>query len=199
MSEEINIEEVDYGRSPVPKSPHFEIIMKKFQAFGGSLSDRKFHAEYVSQIDESISLGMWQTFMRKFRARVKAKTNKLIEKVEDLAVTENQMENSSMRKILAITEMTLDEIVADPELLKKIPVDKRMEWFFKEMKARDDRVKTQMAVREDVRKQTAYDELMSSAQYGAMDVDLVEEESPVQDEPAAIEAPKEVTFDPDDL
>lgn len=178
---------LSYGKSLVPKMDHFEIIMAKYNAVGTSMSVRAFYDSYVKEINPLITLRMWQGFMAKFSRNVKAKASKVLELSEDRAVSDMDIENRSMRKIASIADVTLDELIKRPELLNQVSVDKRIDWLVKIMKARDSRITTLLKKREDDRKQTAYDELMSQAQYGEID----------DAELSDVKITKDIVFDPE--
>lgn len=160
-------------KSIVTKSPHFETIIKKYNEVGTIMSNNKFHREYVSTIDPSISSRAWQTFMFRFNKKKQEKSNKILDKLADKQIKMSHMEDSSLRKILAITDITLDEIVGNPDLLKKIPIEQRMGWLFNTMKARDSRMTTITKIQSEKRKTSMYEDMLEGAQYGAIKEDEV--------------------------
>lgn len=150
------------------KSEQFALIMEKFNEYGHLMSRAEFYKVHVATRDPKISLDSFKNFIRTKKI-VPALVNKnaaLLERIQSEQMTEIDLERNSMRKILAVADITLDELVNDPTVLLKIPVDLRMKWLFQVMKARDSRVKAMVKKREDDRKQTSYDELMNQAQYG---------------------------------
>ena len=205
-----------YGRSKLIAMPNFPTIIGQYELVGQHMSDRKFHKDYVSKIEPSISLNMWQSFMRKHNKHVRVKSEELMARVVDKKIQTSQMEEDSTRKILAIADVSLDEIVENPDLLKTVSVGKRMDWLFKAMSARDSRMGIMIKKNTENRKQTVMEELLKGAQYGDIEedevldgeirqeeVEVIESKAePVEEEPAAPQPePKKekVEFNPEDL
>lgn len=220
MNDQKNNAITKYGKSTVPMMDHFETIMNKYNAIGKSMSVRAFHAEHVKLINPQITLRMWQNFMTKFNRQVVIKAEKIIKLSEDKAVNDMTLEERGMRKVLAIANISLEEVIQKPELLAQIPMGDRMKWFFQSMKSRDSRIGALVKKRDDDRKQTSYDELMTQAQYGGVDYDDIpaehkpapkidqiepeEVEPEVEEKPQntvvfAQKAPATVEFKPEDL
>jgi hypothetical protein len=105
----------------------------------------------------------------------------ILEKYIDSKVTESEMEQSSMKNIMAITNATIQDIVARPEILATIPVKERMKWLFSAMKAKDSRMVALTKVQSEKRKTTAYEDMLQAAQYGAVEeADFDEEPEPAR-------------------
>ena len=134
MNDQKNNAIAKYGKSTVPLMDHFETIMNKYNAIGKAMSVRAFYFEHVKAINPQITLRMWQNFMTKFNRQVQLKADKIIKLSEDKAINDMTLEERGMRKVLAITNITLDEVIQKPELLAQIPVSDRMKWFFQSMK-----------------------------------------------------------------
>ena len=202
MSDQKNNAIAKYGKSTVPTMDHFETIMNKYNAIGKSMSVRAFYNEHVKLINPQITLRMWQNFMTKFNRQIQIKADKIIKLSEDKAVNDMTLEERGMRKILAIANISLEEVIQKPELLAQIPVGDRMKWFFQSMKARDSRIGALVKKRDDDRKQTSYDELMTQAQYGGVDYDDISSEhkpAPKIDQIEAEEVQPEVEEKPQNI
>ena len=198
-----------YGKSKVTMSPQIGAILEKYNALGRSMSLNKFHSNYVAVMDSEISRRQWGWFIKKYLDAVDKKIQQQIIKAEDSLVTEAKLESRSIKNILHIADHSLQDIVNNPEKLESIPISKRMDWLFGAMKAKDSRMTVNIKRQEEIRKTNIYEDMVMGAQYGAIsDGDIVEEieelpeESVVQEieaEPEKTEAPKEVTFNPDEL
>jgi hypothetical protein len=160
-----------YGKSRVTQSPLIGQILEKYTLLGQSMSMNKFYATYVKKMDPGISHRQWSYFMQKYMQNVREKSATLIEKAEDSTVTDMQLEESSLHKILTISDTMLDELVAHPEILATIPVSKRLGWLFSAMSARDSRAKVAILQKDIQRKQNIYEDMVKGAQYGALDAD----------------------------
>lgn len=190
---------MDYGRMKIQKLKNFPLIMEKFDSVGSFMTSRDFHRDYVSKLEPSVSMNMWNKFMARHNRQVKIKADKVIERSIDKKVSEVQMEESSIRKILTITDLTLDAVVKKPELLESIPLGERMNWFFNTMKARDSRMTTMAKVNAEARKTSMYEDVLKGAQYGAIDEDAIDS---TEGEFEEIKKPKKITtseFSPNDL
>jgi len=123
--------------------------------------------------------------------------------------THNQLEESSLKNIFAISERTLDDLVTHPELLIAVPVKERMKWLFAAMKARDSRMVALTKVNAEKRKTTMYEDMLQSAQYGEIEEsefdEIDEETAPKLEKPKSepipepIKTDKIVSFDPNNL
>lgn len=178
----------NFGQSKVPKSKHFKAIMAKYDLVGPHLSVREFHREYVSKIDPNISHKAWNNFMLRYNSEVRRqlqlRNERALKLSMDNAVTEKELEARSMRKMLAIADVTLDEIIKDPKLLGDIPIKERMDWLFKTMRQRDSRAAVIAKVQGENRKTNVYEDVMRGAQYGAMDADVIENRPKPEPKPA---------------
>ncbi len=155
--------------SIVTKSPYFDVIMKKYEEIGMHLSSTAFHRDYISKIEPGISLRTWQNYVRNLNKKVQIKVDKLIDRIANQKVETTKMEDTSLRKILAIADVTLDEVVENPKILATIPVSRRMQWLFNAMKARDSRMTTLTKVQQEKRKSSMYDDMLEGAQYGGIE------------------------------
>ena len=203
----------DYGRSKVVSSEYFDIIMSKYELFGKHLSIRQFYRDYVAMIDPKVSYSMWQRFMQKHNKQIKIKAEAIMKRVTDKDVQVVQMEEDSAKKILAIADLTLDEIIKNPDLLNAVPIGQRLNWLFQAMKARDSRMNIKIKGQSEVRKQTVFDELLEGAQYGGLQPDeiirgKIEQKQPkvievspepVEEKKEPEEKPKVVAFDPKEM
>jgi len=165
-----------YGKNQVTLSPVFDAIMAKYELFGRVMSSKKFYEQYLSKMDEQISYHTWIRFVAKHNRYVRLKAEKLMERIEDKEVKTMNMEESASRKLIAIADLTLDEIINDPTLLNAIPVVQRMNWLFDAMKARDSRASIAIKKKELDRKGDVLNELLDGAQYGAVDPDQFQQE-----------------------
>lgn len=194
--------------SIITKSPHFDAIMQKYEDVGSSYTNAKFFNEYVVKYDPSLKMRSWQNFMKKFNVGVTLKAQALIERVADTQVSTMRMEDNSLKKILAIADLSLDQIVEDPNLLAAVPIGERMNWLFNSMKARSTRMVAMTKVQQEKRKSSMYEDMLEGSQYGAIDAGEAEhsasiiaepekivEETPIQEEKGA----KTVAFNPKDL
>lgn len=155
-----------YGKSKVTRSPHIQIILEKYNLLGRTMSLNKFYTGYVFRYDPGITKRQWGWFVKKYVENVEIKAEALISLAEDEAVTDIQLEDKSVRNILTIANLTLDELINNPERLSEIPVDDRMKWLFASMKARDSRA-TVMIKKNDIdRRQNIYEDMIKKAQYG---------------------------------
>ncbi len=182
----------DYGKLKVPKSDGFEAIMRQYELVGRSISDRKFYEKFVATIDPSIKLSAWQQFMLRMRKDVKARREELIKRVQDGELNELKMEEDAMKGVLAISNITVNEIMKNPALLEKIPVKERLGFLFKAMKSRDSRATVALKKNAEDRKATMFEDLIKGAQYGEI----------INDETKSIDKPKEeetVEFSPEQV
>jgi hypothetical protein len=194
--------------SIITKSPHFDAIMQKYEEVGSSYTNAKFFNEYVVKYDPSLKMRSWQNFMKKFNTGVTLKAQELIERVADKTVSTMQMEDNSLKKILAIADLSLDQIVENPNLLAAVPIGERMNWLFNSMKARSTRMVALTKVQQEKRKSSMYEDMLEGAQYGAIDAGEAEHSASIIAEPKKIaEIPvekdkkqgKTVVFNPKDL
>ncbi|HGY11702.1 MAG TPA: hypothetical protein ENK36_04995 [Desulfobacterales bacterium] len=182
--------------SKIVQSPHYAEIMKKYELFGRYLSARRFFNETVKEIDPNLTLRQWTYFIKKYNHKIQIKVETLMEKAANKRVTEVEMEESSARKILAIADLTLDEVVKNPELLSGIPIESRMKWLFQTMKSRDSRMLTLAKVNSEKRKDSMYDAMLKGAQYGAIDAEEVQDGQNIKKGQKKIDRPPEsINFD----
>ncbi len=179
--------------SLIEKSANYPLIMEKYESVGVFMTIREFYNDYVSKMGEGITENMWYKFMAKYNRKIQIKTEELIGRAANKKVTETQMEESSVKKILAIADVTLDQVVSNPELLNGVPLADRMAWLFSSMKARDSRMVAVAKLNAENRKTNMYEDVLKAAQYGDI------KEGEIADQ-GAIEPPKEtVEFNPQDL
>jgi len=211
---------MDLGKSKVATSQHLPMILEKFKMYGNFLSNQEFYDQHVVVEDPSITFTIWRRFAVKLRAGVKIKADKIVAKLADAKATEMGLEKKSLKKILAIADLTLDAIVDNPEILESIPVKERMSWLFNAMKARDSRTNVMIKAKEENRKTNMYEDVMKGAQYGGIEGEQVAEDGtppPIQEssdevvepppepapavEPAPVEStpPQKVEFNPNQL
>jgi hypothetical protein len=193
-------------RSEVNNSEAFGAIMEKYNLLGRSMSVRSFYTEYVKPMDQNITYRMWDYYIRRLRKNVVLRSEEITNKITDNLATETSMENSAMRKLLAIGDLTLDKFIEQPELLSTIPLDQRVQWIFNAMKARDSRMIATAKVLGEKRKTSMYEDMLIGAQYGAIEAEDVSDsqnnKKTVIDAPTAKEEPKtaskkaEVEFNP---
>lgn len=196
-------------KSKVVNSPHFALIMDNYDKFGKSMANKEFWSRYVITLDPSIVYMTWMRFIKTITQEIDKKTLFVIDKFIDKKADENRMEKTSIQKILAISDITLDALVDDPNLLACIPIKERMSWLFQAMKARDNRMVTLTKVQAEKRKTTMYEDMMQAAQYGEIeegefDEDQSEEEiEPVksmQTAPKPMQtSDKVIQFDPNNI
>lgn len=161
-----------YGKSKVTRSPHVQIILEKYNLLGRTMSLNKFYTGYVHRYDSGITKRQWGWFIKKYIENVEIKAEKIVSLAEDKAVTDNKLEDGSIRNIYTIANLTLEELVKNPERLTEIPIEMRMKWMFEAMKARDSRANIFIKKKDVDRKQNVYEDMIKSAQYG----DTVEED-----------------------
>lgn len=174
-------------KSGVNNSEAFGAIMEKYNLLGRSMSVRAFYAEYVKPMDQNITYRMWDYYIRRLRKNVVLRSEEITEKITNNLATETSMENSAMRKLLAIGDLTLDKFIEQPELLSTIPLDQRVQWIFNAMKARDSRMIATAKVLGEKRKTNMYEDMLQGAQYGAIEAGDVSDSQDVKK--AVIEAP----------
>lgn len=199
-------------KSGVTKSLAFEKIMKSFESYGKMLPAEKFWREVVFTLDPNISLRQWTWFYNK---NLKGMAVECIEKSREVQTklinykqSDEDGEKDSLSKILKIANITLDEVIEDPEKLAQIPPKMRIEWLFSAMKARDSRMTVILKKKENDRKETMFEELIKGAQYGSITEGEISEHIEEADEetesmkqfmPVAPAPEKEVKFDPTQL
>lgn len=181
-------ESMNYGKSKVATSQMLPFFLERFEKFGNSLSGREFWEKHVQPDDSDIPYKSWERFAKTLREKVQVKADKIMAKITDNKVTEIQLEKGSLKKILAIADLTLDEIIEKPEILNSIPVKDRMGWLFSAMKARDSRTNIMIKAKEEDRKTTMYEDVLKGAQYGAIDAGQVD------DQPQPAEMKSDVKF-----
>jgi len=164
---------MDYGKSPVPQSPHFNAIMRKYDAVGKYISIRKFFRDCVGKVDQSITLRMWQGFMKKYNKGIQEKAQQIIDNSQNKELSEMQLEERSIKKILQIADISLEEVMQNPEILSSIPIKDRMGWLMGVMKARDSRMNVLIKKTSEDRKANMYEDIMKGAQYGAVEADEI--------------------------
>ena len=199
---------MNYGKSRVPKSPHFEQILENYTNFGSSMGHQQFLDKYIKDVDPNITLRMWRDFTKKLQAHADIKIQKAITVYSDKKVTEAEMEENSIRKVLSIAEVSLDEVMKDPSMLSAIPMKDRMNWFFQVMKAQNTRAIIKIKAHEEGRKTGIVEDAIRGAQYGEIEEDAIEGEfeemPPEKPKPVETEKPKDkkaktVEFNPNDL
>jgi hypothetical protein len=191
-----------YGKSTVTRSPHIQIILEKYNLLGRTMSLNKFYTGYVHRYDSGITKRQWGWFIKKYIENVEIKAEKIVALAEDRAVTDNKLEDKSIRNIYTIATLTLEELVKNPERLTEIPVEMRMKWMFEAMKARDSRANVYIKKKDVDRKQNVYEDMIKSAQYGdAIEGEEDEEEAEETDLPAgqAGEPNPEKEFNPEEF
>ena len=92
------------SNSKVVSSPYFALIMEKYDRFGDDMSQSGFHHKYVLPLDPNITYISWLRFANNVSRAVKKKTEILLTKFVDKKASENEMENSSIKNILAISD-----------------------------------------------------------------------------------------------
>ncbi len=184
-----------YGKSKVTRSPHIQIILEKYNLLGRTMSLNRFYTGYVHRYDPGITKRQWGWFIKKYIQNVEIKAEALISLAEDKAVTDIQLEDKSIRNVLTIANLTLEELVKNPERLTEVPIEMRMKWLFESMKARDSRANVFIKKKDVDRKQNVYEDMIKSAQYG----DMVEEDEE-DEETEEIEEPNpEKEFNPEEF
>jgi hypothetical protein len=179
------------NRSMVKKSPSFDAIIEKYNLLGRQMTVVQFFNDYVKQLDPNISYDMWYRYHAYLRQRIEIRSEELTQKVTDNLATENAMENSSMRKILAISDLTLDKVIEKPDLLESVPLEQRIQWLFSAMKARDSRMVAVAKLQQEKRKTSMYEDMLQGAQYGAIDAEDVSDSRNVKREVIASPAKPE--------
>jgi len=155
--------------------------MSNYDKYGKKLSIRKFWTDYIIPVEPSIKYLAWKRFVDKLNVEVTHRVENILEKYIDSKVTEAEMEQSSIKNIMAITNATIQDIVARPEILATVPVKERMKWLFSAMKAKDSRMVALTKVQSEKRKTTAYEDMLQAAQYGAVEeADFDEEPEPTR-------------------
>jgi len=174
-----------YGKSKVTLSLHIQIILERYNLLGRTMSVNKFYTGYVHRYDPGITKRQWTWFLKKYIENVEIKADKIITLAEDKAVSDIQLEDKSIRNVLTIANLTLDEVIKNPERLTDIPVEMRMKWFFESMKARDSRAGVLLKSKDLDRKQNIYETMIKKAQYGEILEDGEKEEDvyPETEEP----------------
>lgn len=164
-------------KSSVFHSPAYPTIMRHFEIYGKTMSMLEFYKKYITKCDKKITYESWKRFMRSYWQDVMRKTQEIYDRSVDTSVKESVLEEGAIRKILAIADVTLEQIVADPMALSKIDPKERMNWLFAAMKARDSRMSVALKKKSEDRKDTIWDEVLRGAQYGAVnegEVDMVD-------------------------
>lgn len=201
---------MDYGKSKVATSRHLPMILEKFKMYGNILNNKDFYEQHIVPEDPAITFTIWTRFAIKLRTKIRIEANKIVAKITDAKVTEMNLETKSLKKILAIADLTLDAIVENPEILTSVPVKDRMSWLFNAMKARDSRMGIMIKKKEEDRKTNMYEDVLKGAQYGAITAEMVSEDNappPLPEskpEPAQIiepakDPPQKVEFNPNQL
>lgn len=180
------------NRSMVKKSPSFEPIMEKYNLLGQQMTVVQFYNDYVRALDPNISYDMWYRYHTYLRQRIEIKSEELTKKVTDNLATENSMENSAVRKLIAISDLTLDKVIEKPELLESVPLEQRIQWLFSAMKARDSRMVAVAKLQQEKRKTSMYEDMLQGAQYGAIDADDVSDSRNVEKQAIASPAKPQV-------
>lgn len=207
------VKKVNKKLSRIEISPKYPAIMEKYESVGVFMTMREFYDEYVSKIDYNITITMWYRFMNKYNRKIQIKTDELVKRAADKKVTETQLEESSVKKLLAIADVTLDHVIKNPELLNSVPLADRMSWLFSSMKARDSRMIAVAKIQAEKRKTNVFEDMLKAAQYGAIDPDEIkskeiapetavegefEETIPQEKEPVAVKT-QTIEFSPADL
>jgi hypothetical protein len=175
---------MDYGKLKVPRSAAFESIMRTYELHGRTMSMRKFYDQHVKLLDPNIKLAAWQQFMARFHKDTNTRRDLIIKKVQDGELTELKLEEKTMKGILSIANITIDDIINNPALLESIPLKERVSWLFRAMKSRDSRANTVLKKSAEDRKATMFEDLIKGAQYGEI----------INDETKVLDQPKEVIF-----
>jgi hypothetical protein len=159
--------------SRIARSPHFSAIMEKYEAFGKHMSARAFFNEYITKIDPNLKLSSWHLFVRSYNVAVAERAKEVITFSQDNNVKEIVLEERSMKNILLIGDATLAAIAANPDMLKQIPVERRIDFLFKAFDARTKRMRVALMKKDSDRKDSIYDDIMRGAQYGSIEEDEI--------------------------
>lgn len=181
------------GKNKITKSPFFELIVEAYNEFGHTMNGKEFWESKVKSIDPNIPYYSWMRFVNAFKGQIDNKKKAIIADmtIRELARTRKEMdlEKSSLKNILAISDATIDELVKNPDLLAAIPIKDRMDWLFKAMKARDSRMMTMTKVQAEKRKTSLYEDMMQNAQYGAIEESDIENDPNIDSSPSPLPEP----------
>ncbi len=130
--------DLSFGNLRVPTMPHFEEIMERYRLFGVSMSNRNFYENEVKPRQPEISQRMWQSFMAAYNRIVASRSAELVNRIADEQIETERMQDNSMRKLSALVEAMLDEIVQNPDMLRDIPIARRIS-LLKEVTGMTDR------------------------------------------------------------
>lgn len=178
----MDLQELKIKSNVITRSPFFNEIMVKYDQVGTSMSRKQFFEQYVSKMDPNLRYRSWEEFMKKYDKIVQIKAQKLLDKIADKEVSSMQMEEDSLRKILAIADLTLDQVVENPALLTNVPVTERMNWLFRAMSARDSRMLVVAKVQAEKRKTSMYEDMFQGAQYGDIEAEEIADKSELKSE-----------------
>lgn len=170
------------SRNVLVNSPHYAQIIKEynrqFADLRGRINDKKFWESVIHSFIPNYSLMSWYQFLRRWKDAAGlegvSKVPLLPQKVDPIEATEefrkNFLTNEQATQIginiaLNLGTLTLREIAENPDILKSLPPDKRIELLFKAMKAQDSRIHALGKVREDSREQAKFERAFKNAAF----------------------------------
>lgn len=155
-----------FGKSEIAQEPHFPEVMEKYNSLGRHMTKPEFYKLHVMPLMPNITFRQWEYFIDKLRDVQKQMVAAALVKSNEKAVASAQREKSSLDNILKISDVSLQAFADNPELINTIPINTRVNWMFRAMKARDSRLKVAIQKRSDDRQQSSFEQMMEGAQYG---------------------------------
>lgn len=177
------------GHLKIMSVPGIEEILDKYfieshrvAETNDKMSIKGFHNKFVKSINPTITYGQWLELSKRLRGvrkrgRQTPKTDIIPNEFVSVE-TEHQAtapaniggfnedpEIHALNKLLEVLHLTLDDLQANPNLMKKIPIEQRVNLLFKGMSARDSRIKTSLAKREDDRKESSFKQTLMKSRY----------------------------------
>lgn len=168
-------------KSRIVREPAYQLVLELYNdemvKTKGNVNNLKFYREVVALKMPKISQQSWYNFLKKFKSNVEivrataitqAEVNKAPVRAgeEPLAVTLLSNEEATQKGIkaaLSIGASALQEIADNPDVLKAVPHEKRIELLFKAMKAQDSRIHALGKVRDDQREQAKFERTFQDA------------------------------------
>lgn len=167
-----------FAKNVIAHQERFPEVMEKYNNLGRHMTKPEFYKLHVMSAMPNITFRQWEYFIDKLRAVQKEMIAKALVKSNGVAIEAAKMEKTSINNILKIANISLEAVADNPELIHSVPLNTRVNWMFRAMKARDSRIKVALQKRSDDRAQSSFEQMMEGAQYGGYTAEQV----PVDDE-----------------
>lgn len=170
-----------YTKSKFALHPQYPRILAlyndEFQKNNGNVNNLKFYRDVIKPVFPEFGMQSWYQFL----ARHRTVTGLIVAQALNTlpAISKGEAEEQFSKNLLTsematqigintalnVGAIAFKEIIDDPDVLKKIPPEKRAEFLFKAMKAQDSRIHALGKVREDSREQAKFERAFEGAAF----------------------------------